>query len=111
MLAWDRQLDDWVVGHRVGLLDPIAQALTYVGTSGFIWLVLALALAIVRGRGGVFVWTLVADALAAFLTNVIKLSTGRTRPDVDALIPRPHTSSFPSGHSATAFACAVVLGA
>jgi undecaprenyl-diphosphatase len=111
LLGWDRELDRWVVGHRVGFLDPVAQGLTYVGTYGIVWLVVALAVALLRGRGAVFAWTLAADALTALTTNGLKSAIGRARPDVDALVGRPLTSSFPSGHAASSFACATVLGA
>jgi undecaprenyl-diphosphatase len=111
VLGWDRDLDRWVVGHRVGFLNPVAEGLSFVGTSGLVWLAIALAIALVRARPGVFAWTLAADALAALTTNGLKEAVDRARPDVAALVGRPLTSSFPSGHTSTSFACATVLGA
>lgn len=111
MLSWDRRAEGWVVVHRVGLLDPFAQGLSYIGKYGAVWLVLAIALAIVRRRAEVFVWTLIATAVASLTTDALKAATSRSRPDVDTLVAQPHTSSFPSGHAATSFACATVLGA
>ncbi len=111
MLSWDRHLEGWVVAHRVGVLDPLAEGLTYVGTHGAVWLAIALALALARRRADVFVWTLSAVVVASLTTDGLKAATSRSRPDVDTLVSRPHTSSFPSGHAATSFACATVLGA
>ena len=111
MLSWDRRVEGWVVAHRVGLLDPIAQGLSYVGTFGAVWLVIALVLVLARRRADVVVWTFVAVLLASLTADGLKAATSRSRPDVDTLVARPHTSSFPSGHAATSFACATVLGA
>lgn len=108
--SWDRHLEDWVVGHRLGVVDPIAQGLSYLGTFGAVWLVLALVLAAACRRIEVFAWVFPAVALASVTSDVIKAATDRERPDVDMLVSRPHTSSFPSGHAATSFACATVLG-
>jgi undecaprenyl-diphosphatase len=49
---------------------------------------------------------LAADGLA----SLVKVAIGSKRPDEpDALIEIPHSHSFPSGHTATAFAAATVL--
>jgi undecaprenyl-diphosphatase len=109
MLAWDRQLEKWIVGHRVGFLDPVAQGLTYIGSWGLVWLAIALVLALRSRCAAVFAWTLTADVIALVTSNAVKAATDRGRPDVDALVGRPSTSSFPSGHAASSFACATVL--
>ena len=49
--------------------------------------------------------------VALFTTDAIKALSSRDRPDVDTLVGRPHSSSFPSAHAATSFACATVLAA
>jgi undecaprenyl-diphosphatase len=109
--GWDRQLSDWVVDHRVGPLDPVAQGLSYVGVSGLVWLAIALALALWLRRPSVFAWTLVADVIANVTTSALKAATDRHRPDADAIVDRPSSSSFPSGHASSSFACATVLAA
>jgi undecaprenyl-diphosphatase len=109
MLSWDRQLEGWIVAHRVGVLDPVAQGLSYVGMWAAVWLAIAVVVAIVRRRAEVFLATFAAGVVASLTTDLIKAATSRDRPDVDTLVSRPHTSSFPSGHAATSFACATVL--
>jgi undecaprenyl-diphosphatase len=76
-----------------------------------VWLAIAAVVAVARRRPGVLLETLVAVVLAEVLTDLLKLAIPRSRPDVDTLIPRLHTHSFPSGHAAIAFACATVIGA
>jgi undecaprenyl-diphosphatase len=111
VVAWDRQLERWVTGHRVGILNPVFEGLTYSGTFGAVWLGIAVALAFAVGRRLVFLWTLAAIAAAEISTDVLKAAIPRSRPHVEALVARPHTHSFPSGHAAISFACATVLGA
>jgi len=109
MLAWDRQLERWQVAHRVGFLDPIFEALTYAGSFGSVWLVIAAVAALSLRRPQIFVWTLVADGLGELVSDVLKDLIPRARPHVHALVTRPRTHSFPSGHATTSFACATYL--
>ncbi len=111
MLRWDRQLETWIADHRVGLLNPVFRWLTYAGTSGAVWLALALVLALFRRRVQVFVWVLAAELAADLSTDLLKAIFDRARPQVSALVARPRSESFPSGHAATSFACATVIGA
>ena len=63
-MAWDRHLERWVVGHRLGFLDPLFEGLTYAGSYGALWLVMAVVLALLLRRPEIAVWTLFADVLA-----------------------------------------------
>ena len=110
MLGWDRQLERWQAAHRAGLLDPVFEGLTYAGTYGALWLALAAAAALALRRPQVLAWTLVADAAGELAADVLKAAIPRGRPHLHALVARPHSHSFPSGHATTSFACAVVLG-
>jgi membrane-associated phospholipid phosphatase len=109
MLGRDKQLERWQVAHRAGFLDPIFEGLSYAGTYGAVWLVLAAAGALSLRRPQVFVWTLVADGLGELVADVLKAAIPRARPHDHALVSRPHSHSFPSGHATTSFACATVL--
>lgn len=109
MLGWDRRLESWIAGHRVSALDPVFRWLTYAGTWGAVWFAIAAAVAVISRRWQVLLWVAVADGLAQLSTTLIKVAVPRTRPRVHTLVSEPHTHSFPSGHAASSFACAVVL--
>lgn len=84
--------------------------LTKVGSHGLIWFVLALVLAVVRRNAFLFVVTAVAVLAADGLAGLVKAAVGEKRPDdPDPLVTIPHSHSFPSGHTATAFAGATML--
>ena len=104
-----------MVDHRLGALDPVLEGLTYAGSFGAIWLVLAVVLA---GSAWRRPWLLARVGstvlVAESVSGVLKDRIGRERPplhdpDPATLVSLPHTSSFPSGHSTVAFACATVL--
>jgi undecaprenyl-diphosphatase len=97
------------VGHRVSWLNGAFELLSRIGTLGVVWLVVAVALALLWRRPWIFLFVLIADGVADLVATVLKDLIPRHRPHVHALVALPHTSSFPSGHSATSFACATVL--
>jgi undecaprenyl-diphosphatase len=86
--------------------------LSKIGSNGLVWLVLGLALTLVWRRAVPFVLVLLADAAADGLATLLKIAVGTHRPSGGGpLIAIPHSDSFPSGHTATSFACATVLAA
>ena len=85
--------------------------LSKIGAWGAVWLALGLLLALARRQWIPFAAVLVADAGADGFTALLKWAVGERRPAGDALVAVPHSSSFPSGHTATSFACATVLSA
>ncbi len=111
--ALDRHLERWVIQHRWHPLDGPFIVLTKIGTAGAIWLALALVLAVAWRRPLLFVAVGLADVVADLSAYGLKVATGVERPaDRDpsvALTAVPHDGSFPSGHTATSFACATVL--
>ena len=71
---------------------------------------LALVLAVAWRRWQPFLLVLLADAAADGLAGLLKTATHVHRPvEPHDLIAVPHSRSFPSGHTATSFACASVL--
>lgn len=111
----DRSLSAWVVDHRVGVLDPIFQALSLIGSFGLVWLLIAVAISGFSWSRP-WLWTRVGVAilLAESVSGALKPAFERDRPPVERpepepLLEAPTTYSFPSGHATVAFACATVL--
>jgi undecaprenyl-diphosphatase len=72
--------------------------------------VLAVAIALWRRNAFAFVLTAVAVLAADGLASIVKAVVGEQRPnDPSPLVAIPHSHSFPSGHTATAFAGATML--
>ena len=107
----DRHVERWIVEHRVGWLDWLSIGLSRIGALGLVFLAIALVLALLRRRPVLFVPVFAADGAADLLTELLKKAIGRERPPVHRLGGAVGSSSFPSGHAATAFACATVLAA
>jgi undecaprenyl-diphosphatase len=97
-------------------LDGPLRRLSDAADKSRLWIGLAGATATVGGRTGrrAAVTGLVALGLNSALVNIgFKFAARRTRPDreaagvpADRWVPMPHSASFPSGHSASAFAFA-----
>jgi len=105
-----------VIHHRWHPLDDVFVWLSRLGTWGGIWIVLGVAVALVLRRPPLVLAVVLADAAAQGLAGLLKTTTGverppRRYPDTHALVPVPHDGSFPSGHTSSSFACAVVLAA
>jgi undecaprenyl-diphosphatase len=108
-LVWDRHLEHWIVGLRVGWLDWFFVGLSWIGRLGLVWIAIALVLAVLWRRPSVFLTVVVADAASDLLAELGKVIVHRHRPFEHQLGPPTSTYSFPSGHAATSFACATVL--
>lgn len=106
----------WIQEHvRNDFLTPIVTFITHLGDAGIIWIVLAVLLLLfvkTRRTGIVMAISLVINAIA---TNVVlKNLLARTRPyevveELQSVIDKQIDFSFPSGHTACAFAGAVVI--
>lgn len=106
----DRRLMKRSFGTRSPVLDRFLVAITRAANYSRLWLVVAGALAVLDGRQGQRAAGrgIVAIAIAAAIANgPAKLLAHRRRPSSrsrPALIRMPRSTSFPSGHSAAAFA-------
>jgi undecaprenyl-diphosphatase len=114
MSTIDHRLQRWVVLHRVGWLNTPVVDLTRVATDGLLFVVIAAVLAVVWRRPWVFAAVVAADVIADLTSLGLRQLIGRPRPflahaDPSPLVNKPSTGSFPSGHTATAFACATVI--
>ncbi len=102
---------------RSPLLDRSLVAITRAASYSRLWLGIAGVLAIAGGRRGrrAAERGLISVGIAAALANgPAKLLVRRRRPTGQlgpSLIPMPRTTSFPSGHSASAFAFATGVSA
>jgi undecaprenyl-diphosphatase len=108
-LRWERHLEHWIVEHRVGWLDWLFIALSWIGRFGAVWVAIALVLALTWRRPAILLMTVAADLAADLLSDVGKALVPRHRPFEHQIGPPSATHSFPSGHAATSFACATVL--
>jgi undecaprenyl-diphosphatase len=82
-----------------------------IGTLGAVWLAIGIVLGLLWRRPSLFVAVLVAVGAADLLTALIKEVVPRHRPFEHQLGRSERNHSFPSGHTATAFAGATVLSA
>lgn len=110
-MSWDRHVEHWIVGLRVGWLNWFFVGLSWIGSYGLVWIAIALLLALLWRRPSLFFTVVAADAAADVLAELGKVIVHRQRPFEHQLGPPTSSYSFPSGHAATSFACATVLSA
>ena len=92
------------------------ETLSRIGTTGAVWIAIALLLALVWRRWNVLIVTAASVAVADLVATALKSAIDVERPSSryaspPTLVPAPHDHSFPSGHAATSFAGATVLSA
>lgn len=111
---WELDVLRWFDSIYGPVLDPIMVGITYSATSGLVWFVLGFLMTCSRRwrRCGVSV---IVSVIAAYVVVdlILKPLVCRDRPfdvsDFDLLVPAPDSWSFPSGHTASAFAGATAL--
>lgn len=106
----------WIQEYvRNDFLTPMVTFLTHLGDAGILWIVLTLVLLVyakTRKTGAVMALSMILNAL---VTNIVlKNILARTRPyeiidGLYSIVGAQKDYSFPSGHSACSFACAVVI--
>jgi undecaprenyl-diphosphatase len=120
LAEWDRRLFTRVAAARVPGADPALRRLSRSADHGRLWLATAAGLALLGGRASRRAALRGVGSLAiasSAVNTVVKWSTRRPRPllehvpSIRHLKRQPHTTSFPSGHSASAaaFATGVAL--
>lgn len=97
-------------------LDAVMPWITVLGNIGVVWIAVGIAMLCTKKYRRYGFLLLIALAITAIVVNLlIKPFVYRLRPcDVDPsllTIPRPSGMSFPSGHSSSSFAAAVILWA
>lgn len=102
---------------RCGWLDAVMAPLTMLGNAGAIWVVLGIVLTCMRRYRRVGLAIIVAVAAAGILSKLVlggllpRLRPCDVNTAVQLAIARPFGTSFPSGHTAAAFAAVAVLAA
>ena len=116
--ALDASVDEWFSRVRSPALDPVFFGLSSAADHGLLWLAIGSVEAAWRGDPDMALRLAVSMGVESALTNgPIKLCFRRVRPEHDSLpdeplpygMHRPITSSFPSGHAASAFTAAMLL--
>ena len=100
---------------RNDVLDVIMKFVSRIGDHGIVWIALAAVLLILprtRRSGVTAALSLIAELLLCYI--IIKPLAARTRPydyntDIVLLIEKLNDYSFPSGHTAAAFAVVTAL--
>lgn len=116
VLSFELTILDWIQTNlRNPIMDLLVPAITTLGNSGLIWIILAGILILMpkyRKVGAAVMAGLVLEVVCCNL--VLKPLVARIRPcdvntAVQLLIPRPDDFSFPSGHTGASFAAVSVL--
>lgn len=111
---WELGVLEWFDSLHGIILDQLMVGISYSATSGLIWSVLGFLMTCSRRWRRCGVSVIVSVALAYVVVDaILKPLVCRDRPfaveDFDLLVPAPDTWSFPSGHTASAFAGAVAI--
>jgi undecaprenyl-diphosphatase len=112
----DSAVEAWVAGRRSGPLDATAHLLSSAADRSKLWAAIALVRALTDRETGrqAGARALVTVAIqSALVEGLVKRATRRDRPGSDVPLRfrarRPPSTSFPSGHAASAAAAAVLL--
>ena len=95
-------------------LDQYFVALSHIGSSGLVWLIVAALAALLWRRPSIILFVVSGYLITAWASLGLRQAIGRERPphrfpDPPPLVHVPVSDSFPSGHAATSFACAALL--
>ena len=100
---------------RNGILNPIMIFITTIGNTGAIWLILGAFLMFFKKHRKAGLYVILSVALCYVLNDmIIKEIVGRPRPfltmpEIEVLVSKPGSFSFPSGHSCAGFAASYIL--
>lgn len=116
LLELDGNILLWIQENiRNEFLTPIMTFITHLGDSGWFWIVLALVLVILKKTRPVG-FLMAASLFGSLIVNnvILKNLVARTRPyeaveGLHRIIEAQVDLSFPSGHTGSSFAAAVVI--
>lgn len=116
LLQLDGNILLWIQEHvRNDALTPVMKFITHLGDAGWIWIVLTIMFLLVkkmRSTGVLMTCSLVGSLIVNNL--ILKNLVARTRPyeavyGLQRIIEAQRDLSFPSGHTGSSFAAAVVI--
>ncbi|WFR57198.1 phosphatase PAP2 family protein [Anaerocolumna sp. AGMB13025] len=114
--SMDESILFYILEHfHTPLLDKIMIVITTLGNSGFIWLIIAALLLIPKKTRYIGIFLFLALCTEYLLGDMfLKPLIARPRPfirfpEIDLLIKRPGSFSFPSGHTMSSFTAATVI--
>ncbi len=115
-LAWELSVLDWIAGHiQSDLMDELMPLVSSLGNQGLVWILLALILLCLPKERKHGIQLLLAMGFSLVFCNLmLKNFVGRVRPfdlvgGIELLVQAPKDYSFPSGHTSSAFATAIVM--
>ncbi len=112
---WDRRVIEWLSQHANPFLDRFMLWITRLGNSGLIWALIAFCFLFKKSYRIVSLKIFFALVLTAIMSEfILKHIFSRHRPSEnlskdELLLRKPKSYSFPSGHTVSSFACAMVL--
>ena len=116
ILQFDSSILLWIQNSvRGGFLTPVMKVITHLGDKGIFWILVTLALLILRKTRPLGVVCMVSMVIGLVITNlIIKNWVARIRPyeviqGLECIVGKEHDFSFPSGHTTNSLACAWVL--
>ena len=116
LLELDGNILLWIQNNlRNDFLDAVMKTITSLGDHGFIWIILTVLFFLVKRTRRLGFTTALSMLMTLFAVNiVIKNIVARTRPyevveGLNRIIGAQDDFSFPSGHTAHAFAFSVVI--
>ena len=119
MLSYIKEIDKKIINHVTKWQKPLFSRFllpfTKLGSLGFIWILISLPLFLNENSRKAGFRIIMAVLITGFLGEVfIKNIAKRKRPskyieNQDMLIKKPITYSFPSGHTSSSVACAIII--
>lgn len=116
LLELDRNMLLWIQDViRSDILTPFFIIITKIGDGGIVWILISIILLIPKKTRRVGILSLLALVGSFIIDNIIlKNLVARTRPyevvqGLKLLIGKQNDFSFPSGHTGSSFASAVIL--
>lgn len=116
ILYMDRTILFYIQNHmKSPAMDQAMVFITSLGNAGLLWIIFAFLFLFYKKYQKCGIYLTLSLFFTTYLCeNLLKPMFGRIRPchlypEIDMLLPRPHSPSFPSGHTMVGFAAATVI--